>query len=484
MPNVRSVGLAMITALLSTAVVSLAGSHPAVAASETSQSATTVTVLTRNIYLGADVGVALALLPDMPAAAQFMWDQMRANDITERAVALAGEIKQGQPDVIGLQEATTWSCSTGLSEQQVVYDFTDELLQALAASGQNYVVASTGANQARNPGFSIGPIPLLTTVHDPQVFQPLFGSDDAQCGFTVADVLLVRESLQASVMAAGTVEYQQDTAIVPALMVITRGYAWADISIGGTPTRFVTTHLESIWNPNEVPAATRQAQQLAQDLSTTAMPLVVLGDFNSDPRDPRPADDNPGDQPEISQTCPAQGPEQVGDASCSAYWTMVRAGFTDAGPDMTDGQNMTWGVAADLAAPDPTRNVAAIRLGNSSGMTERIDFVFVRNDVRVKQASVIGNSWQDPMTTWSCGQAPGRDDPKARCLASDHAGVLATLSIPGAAIADPPLASTRSTSGASPVSVVLVGAILLLGLFAFVMIVRIVRIRARRRHAA
>ena len=37
----------------------------------------TVTVMSRNIYLGADVGVAMELIPDFPAAAQFMWDQVK-----------------------------------------------------------------------------------------------------------------------------------------------------------------------------------------------------------------------------------------------------------------------------------------------------------------------------------------------------------------------------------------------------------------------
>ena len=53
----------------------------------------TVTVMSRNIYLGADVGVALELIPDMPAAAQFMWDQVNKNDFSKRSLALAAEIK-------------------------------------------------------------------------------------------------------------------------------------------------------------------------------------------------------------------------------------------------------------------------------------------------------------------------------------------------------------------------------------------------------
>ena len=39
-----------------------------------------LTVMSRNLYLGADVGVALQLIPNLPAAAQFMWKQDRETD--------------------------------------------------------------------------------------------------------------------------------------------------------------------------------------------------------------------------------------------------------------------------------------------------------------------------------------------------------------------------------------------------------------------
>ena len=67
-----------------------------------------VTVMSRNIYLGADVGRALELIPNLPAAAQYMWDQVKQTDFSKRAKILATEIKQSSPDVIGLQEATIW----------------------------------------------------------------------------------------------------------------------------------------------------------------------------------------------------------------------------------------------------------------------------------------------------------------------------------------------------------------------------------------
>jgi hypothetical protein len=69
-----------------------------------------ITVMSRNLYLGADVGVALAKIPNMPAAAQFMWDQVQKTDFSQRKKILADQIRSESPDVIGIQEATIWYC--------------------------------------------------------------------------------------------------------------------------------------------------------------------------------------------------------------------------------------------------------------------------------------------------------------------------------------------------------------------------------------
>ena len=45
-------------------------------------------VMSRNLYLGADVGVAMKLLPKFSDAAQFMWDQMKANDLDRKSTRL------------------------------------------------------------------------------------------------------------------------------------------------------------------------------------------------------------------------------------------------------------------------------------------------------------------------------------------------------------------------------------------------------------
>jgi hypothetical protein len=202
----------------------LAGFGPVLAAAPSAQADSTVTVMTRNVYLGADVGAALSLIPDMPGAAQSLWDQLRATDIIARTPALAREIVAAKPDVLGMQEVASWECRAGLGGSTVVFDFLSLILDATRAAGVPYVVASANGSEARNPGYSIPAIPFVTMVHDPATFQPLFGSDDAACGFSISDVIAVRQDRASSVRAAGAVDYAETTALVPVIMVVPRGY--------------------------------------------------------------------------------------------------------------------------------------------------------------------------------------------------------------------------------------------------------------------
>jgi hypothetical protein len=412
----------------------------------------TIRIMGRNLYLGADVGVALELIPDMPAAAQFMWDQVAATDFDQRVTLLAAEAVAAEPDVIGIQEATIWSCRPKPWSSPVpVFDFTEQFLEATAAAGVPYVVAEKDGQRAENPGYSIPAIPFLTTVEDPDTFQPLFGTDTADCGFVIGDALLVREDLAPDVLAVGTSEYEDRYAVVPVVFTIDRGYAWADIAIAGTTVRVVTTHLESLWAADsEVPAA-EQAKQLVADLSATTVPIVVIGDFNSDPRDPRVVgSSNPGGQPEAGAQCAAQ-PDPVtaadADASCSAYWTMIDAGFTDVGPDAMDPKHYTWGSEGDLAGPNPARLEVSLEQGNDAGFTDRLDYVFTRNGATPVRAEVFGNRWPDTDQVWECddpAQVTTTEESSAIlaeqglaeqitgtgvCLPTDHAGILAVVDV-------------------------------------------------------
>lgn len=422
-------------------------------------------VMTQNLYLGADVGVAIDIivdpgggtLPDrVQAAAQFMWDQVAATDFTTRAPYLAELSARYAPDVIGLQEATIWRCQkNAVSPAREIYNFTEQYLQATADAGVPYVVAEAGGEKAFNPGFTIGPIPLLSVVEDPATFQPIFGQDTATCGFQMADALLVRADVADRVTEVGQGDYDRKLGI-EGIIDIVRGYAWADLTVSGHSTRFVTTHLESLWSLDEVTAAGDQSRQLVSELADVTKPLVVMGDFNNDPRDPRPAGaPNPGGQPEASEACPAQPVNPTpatANTECNSYWVMRSSGYTDIGPDAYDPVNYTWGSEAELAGPDARRIEAALEMGNPYGFTDRLDYVFVKNGVSVKSKNspeVIGNVWPDSADNWTCENTANQiDNTEAMsqiladagvigapilgtgvCFPTDHAGLVSELRI-------------------------------------------------------
>ena len=454
---------------------------------------------TRNIYLGADVSVAMKKLPNFPGAAQFMWDQVRANDFSQRAPLLAQELITTGAQVIGIQEATTWRCRTGFfSKEIIVEDFLADLIAALKAKGANFSIASVSdqeghpVHRAINPGFEISPIPHLTMVSDPKTFPKIFGKERAACGFTISDALLVRDDVQ--VLDAGTSEYSAEYSIIPTLMTIYRGYAWADLRIGSSTFRTITTHLESIWDPNEIPNAAVQADQLISDLKDAKMPVVVLGDLNSDPRDPRPSDDvavNPGAQPSASATCVAQVAKPTRESAidtCNAYWKFIRGGFIEVSPDALDPEYFSWGADALLAGPTQVRIEPSISMGGNGIFTDRLDYILIKNGTSAFNGAIFGNQWPEGLDTWRCSAAEqialttqgaeqiGKKLPnlaEGRCLPSDHAGIAGAADLPANEFRDGPLPERARSPftfwRVTGVALVLLGA-------------AIVRWRVRRRH--
>jgi endonuclease/exonuclease/phosphatase family metal-dependent hydrolase len=391
-----------------------------------------VTVMSRNIYLGADVGVALELIPNFPKAAQFMWDQVKATDFNKRARKLAAEAAAEKPDLIGVQEATRWYCKKNLWDDQIaVFDFLDQLIKTTETTGVSYKLAEANGVSAFNPGYSISAVPYLTKVKDPEIFPALFGSDTAACGFTIGDAILVRSDLAPNVKQVGNTEFDQTYSIVPTIMTIYRGYTWVDFAVSDSIVRVVSTHLESIWDENKIPNSAIQAKQLVSDLASAKMPVIVMGDFNADYRDPRPVGaPNPGEQPVVSEACPTPG-----SAECNAYKTMLEAGFKNASPDAEDPKFFSWGAAALLDGPDPKRAEVAASYGNQYGFTDRLDYILTKNVYANSSSKMIGAIYPDGSSIWDCGEAGEK-----KCFASDHAGVVATIELPrGAGAVDPAL---------------------------------------------
>ena len=107
-----------------------------------------VTVMSRNLYLGADLGPAIGadnVCEAIDAGGQILND-VDASDFPARAKLLAAEIASAKPDLVGLQEVALWrfqpnSDFTGSPATTVRYDFLQLLLDEMAARGANYSVA-------------------------------------------------------------------------------------------------------------------------------------------------------------------------------------------------------------------------------------------------------------------------------------------------------------------------------------------------------
>ncbi len=470
-----------------------------------------LTVMARNLYLGADYVVALELLPDVAAAAQYMWDQVADTNFDERAAELAAEIERYGPDVVGLQEATVWGCRTGLfGGVTPIFDFTEGLIDALAETGLDYVVAEADGVTADNPGQEIPAVPFVTTVTDPENLQPALGRDSAYCGYYIGDALLVRADLADDVLRVGNTEFDERAPIVPVVFTISRGYTWADIAFAGTTVRVVTAHLEAYVNEDGPPSGAVQAQQLVEDLAETTVPLVVMGDFNADPRDPRAPDDpNPGEQPVANDACSAQPDNptlETANVECNAFWVMLDAGFTHAGPDPFDRANDTWGSAANLAGPDPDRLAVALDRGNEAGFTDRLDHIFLANGATAVSAEVFGNEWPDGDDLWECSSQDqvatteessailadvGEAEPVTGtgvCLPTDHAGTVAVVDVsagPSGVVEDPPPPDHDSfTISLLGWLAIILGVLVLLVVLAVWGVVHVVRRRRRKRREA
>jgi endonuclease/exonuclease/phosphatase family metal-dependent hydrolase len=243
-------------------------------------------VMTRNLYLGADLAPVLgATTPEefLAATAGVFEAVTETNDFRIRAGAIADEIAATRPDLVGLQEVSLWRVqdpgdrATGgtTPATTVVLDFLALLQGELNARGLPYVVAE------EIELFDLeAPVPITTTVPpatidvrltDRQVILAISGLPTSNPRSGVFSTLLpIPDVLDPS---GGTTT-----------LIITRGWTAVDATVGGQQLAFYNTHLEA-FGPGVVRIA--QATELATDvlgpdlLSTVAQ--VLVGDLNSTP---------------------------------------------------------------------------------------------------------------------------------------------------------------------------------------------------------
>lgn len=256
-----------------------------------------VTVMTRNLYLGADIFKVLEAAQnpdpalgglDVPVAVAELFQTVQYTNFPERAEAIANEIFVLRPQLVGLQEVSKWFIQTPSDfftqnpqpAEVVVYDFLQLLMDALEARGLNYhvAVASTGNADVELPMFTgWGSIPGYP---DPV---PTF----SDVRLLDRDVILVRGDVEASNPAGASYSTNVSESIGGVELAFTRGWVAVDVNVNGEDYRFVNTHLEVRSSTDSIfrVVQSAQMQELLTILSYEPKQIILAGDFNSSPTD-------------------------------------------------------------------------------------------------------------------------------------------------------------------------------------------------------
>lgn len=225
--------------------------------------------MTRNLYLGSSLGPALEAktAEEFVAAVARIYATVQYTNFPQRADAIADEVEETEPDLIGLQEVTKWT--TGGLNPPPGYDFLAILEGELEARGLDYSVASIAHNA------NIGPAPLVS-----ETCPVVSGQFTCSVQLEDRDVILVNDDtpgLTWSNPQSGRYVAQQTIVSPVGPLSFDRGWASIEAKLKGLPFRFVNTHLETEDSP---------LVQQAQAAEFLAGPgkggtIVATGDFNS-----------------------------------------------------------------------------------------------------------------------------------------------------------------------------------------------------------
>jgi endonuclease/exonuclease/phosphatase family metal-dependent hydrolase len=327
-----------------------------------------LTVMTRNLSFGTDLGPIVAATSEFEfvTAVATAYTQAQATDFPGRAKAWADEIERARPDLIGLQEAALWRTQTPAdfsptpNATNVEADLVGLLLAELRSRGLKYevVIAQTGYD-IEAPG--------------------LFPTGLVDVRLTQREVIIARKASGLRLTNPQGGQYAAYVTVPTIIGVpVALPWAWAsvDATRSGQSFRFATTHLDPISGV----AQQLQASEFMAGPGNTTLPIVWVGDFNSD----------------------AEAAVITGVPSATAtYGSIIAAGYADA-----------W-AARHPSNPGFTCCQATNLLNPTSTLAERVDLVLTRGPFHVVKASLVGEGASDrlPSGLWP----------------SDHAGVVVTL---------------------------------------------------------
>lgn len=217
-----------------------------------------LTVLSRNLYIGADLTPVIGTLAspdpadDLPAIVGTV-QRLQATDWPRRADALVAELAETRPQVVGVQEV--WRLAVNLGPIATLnQDFRQELMSRIAAAGLPYAIAAevTSINASPNPFVQVSDRDLI-----------------------LVDTLRVR--VQAGSQVAGIFAANLGP-IAPGVQLL-RGWVTVEATVDGVPVTLSSTHLESGASPQIAGLRGLQASQLVATLAGKPS-VILLGDFN------------------------------------------------------------------------------------------------------------------------------------------------------------------------------------------------------------
>jgi hypothetical protein len=333
-----------------------------------------VVVMTRNIYVGADVDAILEAktVEEYFQAITEAYYSLYATNFYERAQVIAKEVAWWRPHLVGIQEASLirtqspgdFFAGNPVPAGDVLFSFQEILEAALLDYGLDYYVAGKAQNADIEVPF----------------YNPDTGVlDDIR--LTDFDVVLARSDVQTSdVDEVRYVDYLDVPGPIPGLnFPVYRGYVSLKAKVGGEEYRFVNTHLE----PFHPLKKQLQAEELLDSVEEESLPTILVGDFNT----PVPSD--------------------------QTYQTFLFRGYVDVWLEnkvRSDPNGFTSGFDSWLDDPNDT-------------LEERIDLIFVRNNPH-QNMQAIG-----PVIAFVVGEEK-KDRTPSGLWPSDHAGVIARLKIP------------------------------------------------------
>ncbi|SCF14385.1 Metal-dependent hydrolase, endonuclease/exonuclease/phosphatase family [Micromonospora viridifaciens] len=308
-----------------------------------------VAVMTRNLYLGGDLtpSIAAPTLPTFLAANAALLGHVDLVNFPARAALVAKEIRERDPDLVGLQEVALWR--TGpigdpAPATRVRYDYLALLMAELATSGHPYDVAVVRA--------------------EADLEAPAGAPYNLDVRLTMRDVILVRHGGRIKVTGTSSGNYVNNLVFpLPAVgdtATSTRGWTAVDAVLGSRSFRFVNTHLEA-FHPG---VRLLQAQELLRGPLNVPGRLILVGDLNSGPELPVP--DNR-----------------------LAYLALVAGRMVDTWPILHPGDpGYTAGLGDDLTQP-------------ADDVEHRIDMVMVRGTVAPVASEVFGTQRRTPDGRWA-----------------------------------------------------------------------------------